>query len=94
MAEASNTHKERVRLLLWVLENLSKEPGEEWEAYEREMEEAPEAVRLAHANVLRAWVDMGNLEYGPANTSEAGEIDQRSLNRILAAMHKRKGGTC
>ncbi len=65
MAEASNTHKERVRLLLWVLENLSKEPGEEWAAYEREMELAPEAVRLAHANVLRAWVDMGNLEYGP-----------------------------
>ena len=66
MAEASNTHKERVRLLLWVLENLSKKPGKEWAAYEREMEEAPEAVRLAHANVLRACVDMGNLEYEPA----------------------------
>lgn len=65
MTEASNTHKERVRLLLWVLENLAKEPGEEWAAYEREMEEAPEPVRLAHANVLRAWVDMGALEYGP-----------------------------
>ena len=64
MAEASNTHKERVRLLLWVLENLGKAPGDEWAAYEREMDEAPEAVRLAHANVLRAWVDMGNLEYG------------------------------
>ena len=35
-------------------------------AYEREMDEAPEAVRLAHVNVLRAWVDMGNLEYGPS----------------------------
>ena len=29
MAEASNTHKERVRLLLWVLENLGKAPGDE-----------------------------------------------------------------
>lgn len=66
MAEASNTHKERVCLLLWVLANLGKEPGEEWEAYEREMAEASEEVRFAHANVLWAWVDMGNLEYGPA----------------------------
>ena len=65
MAEAPKPHKERVRLLLWVLENLGKEPGEEWEAYEREMDEASDDVRLAHANVLRAWVDMGNLEYGP-----------------------------
>ena len=29
MAEASNPLKERVRLLLWVLENLGEEPGEE-----------------------------------------------------------------
>ena len=65
LAEAANTRKERVRLLLWVLENLGKDLEEEWAAYEREMEEAPEAVRLAHANVLRAWVDLGNLEYGP-----------------------------
>ena len=54
MADASNTHKERVRLLLWVLENLDKAPGDEWAAYESEMELAPEPVRLAHANVLRA----------------------------------------
>ena len=40
MAEASNTHKERVRLLLWVLENLGKAPEDEWAAYEREMDEA------------------------------------------------------
>ena len=40
MAEASSTHKERVRLLLWVLENLGKAPGDEWAAYEREMDEA------------------------------------------------------
>ena len=66
MADASNTHKERVRLLLWVLENLDKAPGDEWAAYESEMELAPEPVRLAHANVLRAWVDMGHLEYGPS----------------------------
>ena len=72
MAEASNTHKERVRLLLWVLENLGKEPEEEWAAYEREMEEASEPVRLAHANVLRAWVDMGNLEYEPAFGNKYG----------------------
>ena len=70
MADPTSTHKERVRLLLWVLENLGKEPGEEWEAYEKAMDEAPEPVRLAHANVLRAWVDMGNLEYGPAFGSE------------------------
>ena len=63
MADASNTHKERVRLLLWVLD---KAPGDEWAAYESEMELAPEPVRLAHANVLRAWVDMGHLEYGPS----------------------------
>ena len=30
MADASNTHKERVRLLLWVLD---KAPGDEWAAY-------------------------------------------------------------
>ena len=66
MAEAPNTHKERVRLLLWVLENLGKAPEDEWAAYEREMDETLEAVRLAHANVLRAWVDMGNLKYGPS----------------------------
>ena len=41
MAEASNPLKERVRLLLWVLENLGAEPGEEWAAYEKEMEGAP-----------------------------------------------------
>ena len=34
MAEASNPQKQRVRLLLWVLGNLGKEPGEEWAAYE------------------------------------------------------------
>jgi hypothetical protein len=70
MAEASNPQKERVRLLLWVLENLDKEPGEEWAAYEEEMEAAPEEIRIAHANVLRAWVDLGNLEYGPDFGSE------------------------
>ena len=70
MAEASKPQKERVRLLLWVLENLGKEAGEEWAAYEKEMEAAPEVIRLAHANVLRAWVDLGNLEYGPAFGSE------------------------
>ena len=63
MAEASNAFKERVRLLLWVLENLGEEPGEEWVAYEKEMEAAPELIRQAHANVLRAWVDLGNLEH-------------------------------
>ena len=67
MADASNTHKERVRLLLWVLENLDKAPGDEWAAYESEMEFASEPVRLAHANVLRGWVDMGHLEYGPSS---------------------------
>ncbi|MCH8832609.1 MAG: hypothetical protein IID00_07650 [Chloroflexi bacterium] len=66
MAEASNAHKERVRLLLWVLENLGEAPGDEWAAYESEMESAPEPVRLAHANVLRAWADLGKLEYGPS----------------------------
>ena len=64
MAEASNPLKERVRLLLWVLENLGEEPGEEWAAYEKEMEAASEVIRQTHANVLRAWVDLGNLEYG------------------------------
>ena len=66
MAEASNPLKERVRILLWVPENL----GEEWAAYEKEMEAAPEVIRQAHANVLRAWVDLGNLEYGPKFGSE------------------------
>ena len=70
MAEASNPLKERVRLLLWVLENLGEEPGEECAAYEKEMEAAPEVIRQAHANVLRAWVDLGNLEYGPKFGSE------------------------
>jgi len=70
MAEASNPLKERVRLLLWILENLGEEPGEEWAAYEKEMEAAPEVVPQAHANVLRAWVDLGNLEYGPRFRSE------------------------
>ena len=70
MAEASNPLKERVRLLLWVLENLGEEPGEEWAAYDKEMEAAPEVIRQGHANVLRAWVDMGNLEYGSKFGSE------------------------
>lgn len=70
MAEAPNPQKQRVRLLLWVLGNLGKEPGEEWAAYEEEMEAAPEEIRLAHANVLRAWVYLGNLEYGPEFGSE------------------------
>ena len=70
MAEASNPLKERVRLLLWILENLGEEPGEEWAAYEKEMEAAPEVIRQAHANVLRPWVDLGNLEYGPKFGSE------------------------
>jgi len=70
MAEASNPLKERVRLLLWILENLGEEPGEEWAAYEKEMEAAPEVIGQAHANVLRAWVDLGNLEYGPKFRSE------------------------
>ena len=70
MAEASNPLKERVRLLLWVPENLGEEPGEEWAAYEKEMADALEVIRQAHANVLRAWVDLGNLEYGPKFRSE------------------------
>ena len=70
MAEASNPLKERVRLLLWVLENLGEEPGEEWAAYEKEMEAASEVIRQTHANVLRAWVDLGNLGYGPKFRSE------------------------
>jgi len=70
MAEASNPLKERVRLLHWVPENLGEEPGEEWAVYEKEMEAAPEVIRQAHANVLRAWVDLGNLEYGPKFGSE------------------------
>ena len=70
MAEASNPLKERMRLLLWVLENLGEEPGEEWAAYEKEMEAAPEVIRQVHASVLRAWVDLGNLEYGPKFGSE------------------------
>ena len=70
MAEASNPLKERVRLLLWILENLGEEPGEEWAAYEKEIEAAPEVIQQAHANVLRAWVDLGNLEYGPKFRSE------------------------
>ena len=70
MAEASNPLKERVRFLLWILENLGEEPGEEWVAYEKEMEAAPEVIRQARANVLRAWVDLGNLEHGPKFGSE------------------------
>ena len=70
MAEASNPLKERVRLLIWVPENLGEEPGEEWAAYEKEMEAAPEVILQAHANVLRSWVDLGNLEYGPKFGSE------------------------
>ena len=35
-----------------------------------EMEAAPEEIRLAHANVLRARVYLGNLEYGPEFGSE------------------------
>ena len=57
MAEASNTQKDRVQLLLCVLETLGEELREEWAAYEKEMDAAPEEIRLAHANVLRAWVD-------------------------------------
>ena len=41
MAEASNALKEKVRLLLWVLENFGDVPGEKWAAYEKEMEGAP-----------------------------------------------------
>ena len=70
MAEASNTLKERVRLLHWVPESLGEEPGEEWAAYEKETEAASEVIRRAHANVLRAWVDLGNLEHGPKFGSE------------------------
>ena len=66
MADASNTHKERVRLLLWVLENLDKALEDDWAASGNEMELAPEPVRLANANVLRAWADMGHLKYGPS----------------------------
>jgi len=57
--------KERVLLLIRVLENPREEPREEWTAYEKEMEAAPEVIRQAHANVLRAWVDLGNLGYRP-----------------------------
>jgi hypothetical protein len=70
MTEASNPLKERVRLLLWVLEDLGEEPGEEWADYEKEMEAAPEVIRHANANALRSWVDLGNLEYGPKSGSE------------------------
>ena len=70
MAEASNPLKEKVRLLLWVLENLGEEPGEEWAAYDKEMAAAPEVIRQPHANVIRAWVDLGNLEYWPKFGSE------------------------
>ena len=43
-----------------------KHPETNGRPTESEMELAPEPVRLAHANVLRAWVDMGILEYGPS----------------------------
>lgn len=33
---------------------------------QKQMDEAPEAVRSAHTNTLRAWIDIGSLEYGQA----------------------------
>ena len=63
-----------------------KAPGDEWAAYESEMESATEPVRLGHANVLRARVNSGNLDMGrhlAINTAEVCDIDGRPLNGIF-----------
>ena len=92
MAEASNTHKERVRLLLWVLENLGKAPGDEWAAYEREMDEARRRrcgwltpTFYGRGSIWGTW-SMGR--HLAINTAEVCHIDGRPLNRIVALSHK------
>lgn len=93
MAEASNTHKERVRLLLWVLENLGKAPGDEW---------APTKGRWMRRRRRCGWLTptfygrgstWGTWSMGrhlAINTAEVCHIDGRPLNRIVALSHKGK----